>query len=279
MSEHWTLDDIPWEKFDPSRVNPLILETVKAASLVEANAQDYVAYLCNVFHDRPDLHGAIKQWGEEESQHGAALARWAERADPHFDFDRSLRHFRDGYSLPIGATESVRGSQAGELVARCIVEVGTSSFYSSIRDAANEPVLSDICRYIAADEIRHYRLFRDCLDSYREGGKLPLLVRLKVAFGRIAEAEDDELAYAYYSANAAFKNNPPAYDRKTYAMAYWARAMSLYRQSHIRNAVKLVFKAVDLNPAGRLSGFVSGVAWRLVNWRAKRLKAAGALSS
>lgn len=278
MAANWTPDDIPWTDFDPSKVDPRILETVKAASLVEANSPDYVTYLCNVFADRPDLHGIIHQWGAEEAQHGEVLARWAETADSNFNFKRSLSHFRDGYRLPLDARKSVRGSQAGELIARCIVEVGTSSFYTSIRDAANEPVLREICRHIAADEVRHYRLFRDCLDGFREGGKLPLLVRLKVAFGRIAEAEDDELAYAYYSANVAFRADRPAYDRKTCALAYWARAMSLYKPAHIDRAVRMIFKAVDLDPAGRLSHVSAKLIWRFVNWRSGRLNARGALA-
>lgn len=273
MAVNWTPDDIPWTDFDPSKVDPRILETVKAASLVEANSADYVTYLCNVFANRPDLHATIHQWGIEEAQHGEVLARWAETADPDFDFNRSLSHFRDGYSLPLDASESVRGSQAGELIARCIVEVGTSSFYSSIRDASDEPVLREICRHIAADEIRHYRLFRDCLDGFRQGGKLPLPVRLKVAFGRIAEAEDDELAYAYYSANVAFGVGLKAYDRKSCATAYWARAMSLYKPEHIDRAVRMIFKAVDLDPAGRLSRFSAKMIWRFVSWRTAKLNA------
>ena len=33
----WTLDDIPWETFDPARVDPELLKLVKAASVVEHN--------------------------------------------------------------------------------------------------------------------------------------------------------------------------------------------------------------------------------------------------
>ena len=59
---------------------------------------------------------------------------------------------------------SRRGSRAGELVARCVVEIGTSAYYTALREAAQEPVLQEICRHIAADELRHYRLFYKHLD-------------------------------------------------------------------------------------------------------------------
>ena len=84
MSRHWTLEDIRWEDFDASKVDPDILRAVKAAAMVEFNAPDYVTYLCNVFSDRPDVKEAIHKWGTEEVQHGQALARWAELADPGF---------------------------------------------------------------------------------------------------------------------------------------------------------------------------------------------------
>ena len=38
MSKHWTLDDIEWDKFDPSKVDPQLLATIKTAAMVEANA-------------------------------------------------------------------------------------------------------------------------------------------------------------------------------------------------------------------------------------------------
>lgn len=272
MTQRWTVDNIDWSRFDPSKVDQDILETVKAAALVEANSADYVTYLKNVFRNEPELHPAFEQWGIEEAQHGEALARWAERADPTFNFEDSLDRFRRGYSIPLETTESVRGSRAGELIARCVVEVGTSSFYSAIRDATDEPALKEVCTHIARDEIHHYRLFRDNLDVFKTAdGKLPLPLKLKVAFGRIAEAEDDELAYAFYSANVAGKQNAAPYDRKVFARAYWRRAMGLYRSEHVSRALKMVFKAVDLKTDGWLARGLSRLLWQVVRLRAARM--------
>lgn len=132
MQRHWTLDDIPWQDFDPEKVEPNLLRAVKAAAMVEFNSRDYVTYLCNVFADDARMQDAARRWGAEEVQHGAALAAWARLADPDFDFDAAFARFRAGYSLPLDASASVRGSRASELVARCVVEVGTSSFYLSL---------------------------------------------------------------------------------------------------------------------------------------------------
>ena len=83
----WTLEDIPWESFDRSRLDPEIIKLVKAASLVEYNGAAYAHHLCRIFaHDR-DFQENARHWGSEEIQHGNALRRWAELVDPNFDFD------------------------------------------------------------------------------------------------------------------------------------------------------------------------------------------------
>src|SRR5436309_1605085 len=83
----WTLDDVGWERFDGSRVEPGLLAAVKAASLVEFAAPDYVTYLKRIFHNSDAKTIAdIERWGREEIQHGLALGRWAELADRTFDF-------------------------------------------------------------------------------------------------------------------------------------------------------------------------------------------------
>ena len=74
------------------------------------------------------------------------------------------------------------------MVARCVVEIGTSSYYTALREAADEPVLQEICRHIAADELRHYRLFYKNLDRYLARERLGRWARLRVALGRVAES-------------------------------------------------------------------------------------------
>ena len=65
----WTLRDIPWNRFDKTRVNPQIISVVKAASMVEYNADDYRRYLNSVFRDDKRIRSAIDQWSVEEIQH------------------------------------------------------------------------------------------------------------------------------------------------------------------------------------------------------------------
>ena len=269
--KHWTLDDIPWDRFDPGKVDPDILKIVKAAAMVEYNGGDYATYLCNVFGDDPEFQDVARTWAAEEIQHGLALGRWAEMADPSFDFQAGFKRFVAGYRLPLEARESVRGSRAGELVARCIVEVGTSSYYSALGAATQEPVLRAICRAIAGDEFRHYKLFYTYLKRYLEKERIGRLRRLMVALGRIGESEDDELAYAYYAANA---DPAQPYERKRWSRAYAARAFAHYRRSHVERGIAMTFKAAGLNPQGRLARLASRAAYRFLKSRQRRLAAA-----
>jgi rubrerythrin len=268
----WTLDDIPWDRFDRSKVDPEILRIVKAASLVEQNGGDYAVYLCNVFADDADFRAAARSWGEEEIQHGQALGRWAMLADPAFDHAAASARFTEGFRVPLDAASSVRGSRAGELVARCIVETGTSSYYTALAEAAREPVLKEICQRIAADELRHYKLFYTNLRRYLAAERIGFWGRLKVALGRIAESEDDELAYAYHAAN----ENAAPYDRRRSANAYARRAYAVYRRHHVERGLAMVFKAVGLKPHGRLNLIVARLAWWGMQRRVQRLARAAA---
>jgi rubrerythrin len=269
----WTLDDIDWSRFDAVKVDPELLRIVKAAAMVEHNGNDYATYLCNVFHDDPAFQGTAKHWAREEVQHGEALARWAELADPSWSFRDAFKRFTDGYKLPLNATESVRGSRTGELIARCIVETGTSSYYTALAEAAEEPVLRQICRYIAADELRHYRLFYTAMKRYQESENLGRWGRLRTGLGRILESEDDELAYAYYAANDP---GGKAYARRANSRAYARRAYSVYRPWHVERGIAMVLKAVGLKANGWLHRVLCALASRLMQARAASLARAGA---
>src|SRR5260370_9653232 len=206
----WTLETISWDRFDASKVDPEILRNIKAASLVERNAGDYGIYLGRVFADDPSSTDSVKGWVGEEIQHGMALGRWAQLADPDWDFDAAFARFRAGYKVPLEANGSVRGSQAGEMMARCIVETGTSSYYSALKDAALEPVLKQVCAKIAADEFRHYKLFYAHLRRCLKRDRLSRWSRLRIAWGRLAESEDHELCPSHFAPKHPAH---PVYDR------------------------------------------------------------------
>ncbi|WP_144186256.1 ferritin-like domain-containing protein [Elioraea rosea] len=265
--KHWHIDEVAWDRFDPSKVDPEIVPLVKAAAMVERNGDDYADYLCNVFHDDPDFSRAARYWAVEEVQHGEALGRWATLADPGWDYQAAFARFRKDFKIETEVDRSVRGSRTGELIARCMVETGTSSYYTALGEGSTEPVLVEICRLIAADEYRHFKLFYDHMRRYLAREKLSVIERLKIGLGRIGETEDDELALAFHCAN---KPEGAPYDRRAAIAAYMAKAMGYYRQKHFDRGVGMIFKAVGLPPRGRLSDISARAAYRFVQYKQKR---------
>jgi rubrerythrin len=191
-------------------------------------------------------------------------------ADPSWDYASAFARYKAGYQLPLDAEASIRGSRTGELIARCMVETGTSSYYTALAEATKEPVLQQVCRHIAADEYRHFKLFYDHMRRYLARENISLLRRLRIAASRITESEDDELAYAWHCGNEPVGL---AYEHGRCTAAYMAGAMAHYRFRHIERGMGMIFKAVGLPPRGRLSDVSAKAAWRLMQWRRQRFVA------
>ena len=269
--KHWRIEQVAWDRFDPSTLDPDVVPLVKAAAMVERNGDDYALYLKSVFRDDPDFQQAAENWAVEEIQHGDALGKWAMLADPAWDFHAAFARYRESFKIDTKADASIRGSRTGELIARCMVETGTSSYYTALGEASQEPVLQEICRQIAADEYRHFKLFYDHMKRYLARENLTFMQRLKVAAGRIGESEDDELAYAYHCGNEPLGT---PYDHDRCIAAYMGRAMNHYRFRHVERGMGMIFKSIGLEPRGRLSDLAAKGAWRLLQWRRERYRQA-----
>ncbi|GBQ84540.1 ferritin-like domain-containing protein [Asaia krungthepensis] len=269
--KHWRIDQMDWDAFDASRVDPDLIPVIKAAAVVERNGLDYAVYLGNVFVGDPDFRQAADNWAVEEVQHGDALGKWAMLADPSWDYMTAFERYRATYHIEQDVDASIRGSRTGELIARCMVETGTSSFYTALADATDEPVLKAICKQIAADEYRHFKLFYDHMHRYLKREKLSVWQRTKIALGRVTESEDDELATAYYTTNMS--SNTP-YDHKKCIAAYMARAMGCYQPKHINRVTSMIFKTIGFTPHSRIQNLVARAMYALIQFKAKRYRQA-----
>lgn len=265
MSKGWTAEDIDWSLFDSKKVNSDILAIIKAGSVVEHNGSDYGKYLKNVFKGDNDFIEEIEVWSQEEIKHGQALAAWVKLADPNFDFEERFQSYVEGFPIAVDSEESIRGSRASELLTRCMVEIGTSSFYTAVKEATTEPLLKQICAKIAADELRHYKLFYTHFLRYQKQEKLSLFKRFKVAVSRLFENEDDELAFAYYTAN----NKSTPYDRKLCTHLYGKTVYRLYHKSHVERGMALFCKAIQINPQGWFHKLMSALAFFILSSKAK----------
>lgn len=275
MSEKWKFEDIEWSLFDPQKVNPETLRVIKAGSVVEHNGSDYGIYLKNVFKGDALFEKEIEGWSTDEIKHGKVLAEWVTMADPTYNFEERFKAYVDGFPIDTEAKESIRGSRGSELLTRCMVEIGTSSFYTAVKDATDEPLLKHICGKIAADELRHYKLFYTHFQRYQDKEKLNFFRRFKVAISRLLENEDDELAFAYYTANA----ETAPYNRRHYTQVYGKAVYSYYQKIHVERSMALFCKALGMNPQGWLYKIMSFVAYRTLSSKAAKYAKATALVS
>jgi rubrerythrin len=277
----WSPDDIAWERFDRAKAEPWMIAAIKSAALVEYNAPDYVGYLKRVFPD-PDFHPIIEQWGREERQHGDVLGRWAELADPTFKLEEAFARFRAGYRPAHfdGDDEtSIRGSKRGEMIARCVVESGTSTYYTAIKEATAEPVLQEIAGRIAADEYRHYKLFYETLQTQGEAD-LPFWRKFLIAIGRMNESDDDEIAFSHYCATVAAADVATRpYSRSSCTRNLFGITLRIYRRRHIEKLTRMVAKAVGADPQGRIVKLAGVAIWRLLKVRAGLIGATAATAA
>ncbi|GBQ81382.1 hypothetical protein AA13595_0620 [Gluconacetobacter johannae DSM 13595] len=265
--KHWRIEQMDWDSFDPSRVDPDIIPVVKAASVVERNGVDYAVYLNNVFSDDPAFRAAADNWAVEEVQHGDALGRWAMLADPSWNYPEAFERYRAAYRLDLEVDSSVRGSRTGELIARCMVETGTSSFYTALADATDEPLLKAICKQIAADEYRHFKLFYDHMHRYLKRERLGVWERTRIALGRVTESEDDELASAYHTTNEPVDM---PYDHGRCIAAYMSRAMGVYQPKHTARVTGMILKTIGIAPHGWVHALIGRVVYLLIRQRRKK---------
>ena len=142
----WSVDDIAYDRIDAALIhnNSELFYLLAAASFVEITSDLYTKNLIEFYHGNPEIENWLANfWELEEVQHGTALKRYVQAVWPEFDWERAYRGFFEEYGRAC-TMEALAENHALEMVARCVVETGTSSFYRTLSDATAEPVLKQI---------------------------------------------------------------------------------------------------------------------------------------
>ncbi len=151
-----------------------------------------------------------------------------------------------------------------------MVETGTSSYYTALADATDEPVLQQVCRLIAADEYRHFKLFYDHMRRYLAREKIGVLRRLRIAPGA---SPSRRTTSSPTPTIAATSRSGPPYEHERCIAGYMGRAMGFYRFSHIERSMGMVLKSVGLPPRGRLSNVATHLSWLWLQRRQRKFAA------
>ena len=198
LSHHWTIQEIPYGSIDPqlARSDPYLLYVLAGASFVEITADLYAANLTQYFADDSGISRWLEErWAPEETQHGLALKRYVETVWPELDWEKAYQGFYAEYA-PYCAVDKLGPTRALELAARCVVETGTATFYTTLAKASPEPVLAELATRIKDDESRHYNLFLyhfKRMETSEGVGRGAVLAALRA---RIGELDSEDLYYA-----------------------------------------------------------------------------------
>src|ERR1700730_9512131 len=249
--QRWSLDDIPWHKIrhDVVANSHAFFYLVASASLMESATDLYTENLIEFLAGEDEVTSWLEHdWLPEELQHGRALRRYVETAWPEFEWEPAYLQFVEEFR-PFCDT-SLETTRTREMASRCVVEMGTASYYTTLSRISRDPVLSTIARRIADDEIRHYKhfyryfcRFQQIEPENRRGVFAALLNRL-----RMIDGQDSFIATKY-----VYRNRHPGepFDARVYR-----RLRRYFRQligSHFphRMCVQMLLKPLDLSPQVR----------------------------
>jgi hypothetical protein len=255
----WSLADIPYDAIDRSLIahDEVFFNLLASASFIEITSDTYTRNLAEFCAGDSEVVDWLRQgWEHEEMQHGAALRRYVETVWPAFDWEAAYRAFIAEYSH-LCSPELYAPTRALEMVARCVVETGTSSFYRMLADAAPEPVLARLAAFISRDEVDHYKHFFRYFRFYAARERPSRLQVLRTLIKRTGEVDADDAAIAFKHVRLVNRPGAP-YSADEY-VAFRRQVKPLARR-HYRfdQAVRMLLRPLELG----------GVAARVTLWLA-----------
>lgn len=206
----WRLEDIDFGavKREMVRSDERLFYLLASASFVEILSEVYTGNLIEHYNGNDDAILWLKEtWQKEEVQHGRSLKQYVLAVWPEFDWEKSYSGFATEYG-ELCSMENLESSRALEMVARCVVETGTSTLYRCLYDHVGEPVLKQILSNIKADEVRHYSKFRKLFIEHNGSEKKGVLAVFRVILKRMAEIQGEDGYIAFKHAYLCRNGNP-----------------------------------------------------------------------
>lgn len=246
----WNYQTLAFDLIDTNKIqnNHFLFYTLCGASFVEITSDIYEKNLTEVFGDDDTTGIWLRDtWEPEEIQHGNALRAYIHHVWPSFDWDRAYAGFRQEYA-ELCTIEAFQPSKAREMLARIVVETGTSTFYKGYSRYAHhigEPVLAELLELISKDEIYHYDQFTALFKSFNRDEKLGKDSILTSYYQRLKEAGDNDLEIAFKHAYKVRENQifeRSAYDAFRQELKAFASEFYPYTM-----AVKMLIKPLELN--------------------------------
>ncbi len=247
--QRWSLDDIPWNDIQPRVVEQQqeLFYLVTVASFIEITTDLYTRNLIEYFFDDAEVTQWLNQhWEHEELQHGQSLKRYVQKAWPGFDWESAYRDFHHEYSQCC-RVDLLEPTRSMEMAARCVVEMGTTSYYTMLSKLSTEPVLCLLSRHIREDEVRHYKHFYHYFLRYRqrEGAGRTRVLRALWHRLKMIDGEDGLIALKH-----VFLASHPGevFDMRIYRRLQKRCRRAAGQYLPLQMSIKMLIKPLDLNP-------------------------------
>ena len=248
-SDHWSLDDIPLDRVEIERVRPReeLFLLLTGASFVETGSDLYACNLVDHLEGDADVtRWLIEHWEPQELQHGRALRAYVNRVWPEFDWQAAFVAFFADYSQRC-STDELEPTPCLEMAARCVVEMGTATYYRAIQALADEPVLGRLAGRIQRDELCHYKHFFHYFTRYNaieHNSRTTLLGALARRLQEIRQSDAE--CGLWYPFHARY---PSALrDGREFRRAVARTAALVRKQYPTPMAVKMLLKPLALPP-------------------------------
>ena len=190
----WCMKDISYEHIDRSLIegDEDLFYLLMSASFIETGSDTYAANLGEHYAGYPEIqHWLQGEWEHEELQHGAALRRYVETVWPSFPWQEAYDSFFAEYSQ-LCTVEELFSDRRLEMVARCVVETGTTAYYHTLRELSREPVLTQLLSQIRNDEIGHFKYFLAGFKSLQQQAPVGRMRIAGTLYSRLKELRDSD---------------------------------------------------------------------------------------
>ena len=183
----WSADDVDFRRLHlPSVIHDRVLYLLLVPSaMLESSVPIYTRNLIQLLDDDAELIDWLEsRWMPEEAEHGRILSRYIGAVWPWFDWPSRFQGFRREFE-PLCRVDALQPTAALEMLARCVTETSTATYYRWLRDWAPEPVLREICDRLYRDEVRHFKFFLQKFEHYNRRERHGRLEIARTVLGRL----------------------------------------------------------------------------------------------
>ena len=193
-ASHWRIEDLDLSQIHKAAVehNEDLFFLLMSASFIETGSDTYAANLAEHYAAWPEIAAWLQeQWEAEELQHGRALRAYVEAVWPDFPWQQAYDSFFAEYSQ-LCTMEELYSDQRLEMVARCVVETGTTAYYHTLRELSDEPVLTQLLGHIRNDEVNHFKHFLKYFKELQQQSPVGRARIAKALYGRLKELRESD---------------------------------------------------------------------------------------